>query len=387
MSLKPQTATGSEIRASPAGKGQPGKSPASKGLSSPEVKAQRASSAGANKAATKSYSAKEDLKIYELFKEKVFDKKHDNWFNNQKQILATTLKRSLESMRDRYKKYLRFLSEDDVQRIKESSSGDPDHYFIHFDKIGSIKKFKECLAEEPRQVIGKKQPPKPEGEKKVRVKRAPSTGGRKNKTSFPNALTGKRKYIRGQSGQDEAATYQGQRKVIVTQHHFSDDDWEQVFDIRDCVADDYFSAENYYSLNEIEPSVTCKQDLKAVTEYMAGIVDVISVNFDGNGFEFAFVKRPAQKELNKVLGSVVQLLGVSQDEAERIFEQLSHDLDDLKAYIGGKKKLLWTSVDDLALKNALQDKNSFERFYPHLVKEKGEDSVKKRVEYLRHKKK
>jgi hypothetical protein len=74
---------------------------------------------------------------------------------------------------------------------------------------------------------------------------------------------------------------------------------------------------------------------------------------------------------------------VDEAEAEVIFDGCSRDMDDLRLYIAGKKGVLWKPADDATLQAYQDDQKANAAAYKKLQKEKGEPSIKKRIEFLK----
>lgn len=368
---------------------------------------------------TKSYTVAEDLRVLELFKSKALappttttqeeggepqprssieikqaTQQLSEAFIAQRNALCKELDRSYESIRDRYKRYLKYLSEEDIESIKTTAAEELDLMYIHFEKCPAgegetpsefKKRLKKVSKEAPRPVNPTKKKQRTPGRiifplgmsdyitsKKHSADRFPLTSFKRRPTSrgFTEGMTpstGTR--LPG------SEAFSRKRTRIFTN--------DEAFDIRGFVPLEYFH--KTISLAEWEGSNVTKYETRKFKEYLAGAGEFVQCAFDGESFAFDLVRRSSIKDRAPVLQSISSLLEVSREEADRIFESLSCDVDDMKAYIGGAKYLAWNPLEDHALMESLSDGPSRSRFYPLLLKEKGENSIRKRIEYLKRK--
>jgi hypothetical protein len=337
---------------------------------------------------SKPYTVAEDLEIYDLFCNKEKGKATEQ-FSGTKLTLIEKHGRSYESLRDRYKKYLKYLSAEDIETITQEAAGNLSNYFIHFEKVPddkdkNKKRFKNVSQEDLRPAVPTRKPAQAQSVKMPRSLMDESfdrehfgKDTKKTKGGEPAHL--KRPGLPGEE------IFQESKKVMYKVPGKNAEHFEN-FDIRKFIPREYAKVDQILRLDDFRPTPVIESETKNYSDVMQGFTDVIQVTFDGNEFHFSFVKKPVINDLAGIMQSICQLLGVSQVEAERIYEGCSLDMDDLKAYIGGNKKLIWNSLEDEALINALADTKTFQKYYPILTADKGESSVLKRIEYLRQRK-
>jgi hypothetical protein len=353
---------------------------------------------------TKSYTVEEDLKVLDYF-----SRPKQEHLTTKQQVLAMfgrdqltkDLRRTYESIRDRYKRYLRFLSAADIVNIKEIVGENGAKYYLHFEKtIGSDKKLKKVCKEDPRPVapwkpVRRRTPPikhmrvLPGSRPKVhRFSYSPASHTKNGAGTTSMTLTNSRKKLAERTNLENLGSSAWKRNVIVRSDMLqglktSNPAQLDAFEIRDHVPLDYFTT-NHVRLSSIQLTPNIKGEVQNFAQQVYRAPYEIRMEFDGKGFQFEMVKRTKDRSEDhfELLSSVQDLLGVSLEEAEQIYAAVSEDVNDLKAYIGGDKRVSWTQLEDMTLLQSLKDEKQFDRFYPLLVHDKGEQTVQRRIAYL-----
>eukprot|EP01017_Pseudomicrothorax_dubius_P044163 TRINITY_DN7442_c0_g1_i3.p1 TRINITY_DN7442_c0_g1~~TRINITY_DN7442_c0_g1_i3.p1 ORF type:complete len:250 (+),score=89.98 TRINITY_DN7442_c0_g1_i3:65-814(+) len=168
------------------------------------------------------------------------------------------------------------------------------------------------------------------------------------------------------------------------------------FDLENYVAPDFvlMAARTAGTLKRIRINPGVINERERYATLMRGVDNRVAVKYDGKEYLFEFVdaatagaigqKTPTTKG---VIESIEQLLGVEgEQEAIRVFESVSCDVGQLKQLIGGNARVVFKPIDDETLKAFMEDKVRFASYYERLVKDKGEEAVNKRIEYLTKKK-
>lgn len=314
------------------------------------------------------YTVADDLRIIELFQNR--QPSDVSGFAAQRDALAKELRRSAENLRDRFRRYLRYVTEEDIANIKSTVGDNPTGYFLHFEKAADEKdkekkKLKSISTEEARPIVPTKF--------KAGGAKAQKKAAAKAEARASQDVRSKENILKRPSGESHKAA--SPKKVSFHGHG--------MYDFRQHVPREYVQSSRLVRLEDVEVAPSIRNETQSLSENLRSYLDCVGITIDRGNFNFEFVKKNSVKDVSGILGSVCMLMGITLEEAEQIYEGVSFDVKDLKAYIGGNKRLLWTSVEDQALINALSDSKAMQKFYPILVAEKGEDSVQKRTQFLR----
>eukprot|EP01017_Pseudomicrothorax_dubius_P018352 TRINITY_DN2033_c0_g2_i3.p1 TRINITY_DN2033_c0_g2~~TRINITY_DN2033_c0_g2_i3.p1 ORF type:complete len:450 (-),score=82.19 TRINITY_DN2033_c0_g2_i3:69-1418(-) len=346
------------------------------------------------------YNWAEDAQIIEFFKNKS-QFQREKTLELEKTKFTKELGRPYEALRDRFKRYLRFVRADELEKIKAIVEDDPpEQHFLHFDKIPDDldrdrKQFREVSRVEPpgspslsvlvkRTVRGKAkdsrskvddgQPKKKRGRKpkadKLREEIKQEDGPGEDAPAVLQSSPVRRRKRSPSLREQKSAGEKGRNGGRAS-------DEPESFPIHRYIPEQYFSSGGGLRLKSLPISAQCLAEVAKLEQASAGNLDRIQLITDGKEVTFLFAEDAAKERV--VLEALGKLHGLSKEEVAERYEGVSNDLQDLRAYLQGNLQVFWTRLEDDMLIRASHD-NALLRM---VTNHKGEASVNRRIEFLR----
>lgn len=302
------------------------------------------------------FSLIEDLKIiYEMAKD---DQEQSHLSIFWKNLANGTLKRNVESIRSRYKGYLKFLEKDDFDRILEHLKASGVHgYWLKFGQLESKKrKLIEIAVDERLKSSSSTNIEKhveeivvEEGEKKIE-KKTPSFFERKSNKDPNNSEN----FIRSKRD-SQWITHMTKYQEIIKNNTLSvESKWKekQIFKEAKMEEEEQKSANNIVIISDFKERW------------------VMHSNEDAS-----------IKELDVRLEKLQKQYGVDKDTLVEAMYAVSGDLEDLVKLLENPSDeiIKWTKEDDQALE---ESKKANDKSFLILMRYKGKERIAKRLEFL-----
>lgn len=284
----------------------------------------------------------EDLKIiYEMAKD---EQEQSNLSYFWKNLAQGTIKRGVESIRSRYKKFLKFLEKDDfdkvIEHLREKGSKG---YIMKFAKSENKRKFVGIIPEKSEITM--------------------STSNREPqplRQAEPNSQASVDKRVKESEGKKpQSKDFQLLRHILIYE--------DVILGNRSTIENCWRENEKTFKIDQMVDEV--QGELFIQTDFQTR--KVLS-NLKDNDV--------ALLELH--LSTLVKNYSLDKQKLGEIMMDVSGDLNDLKELLDDPNniKLKWAETDDEALKNC---KSIEDDSFQLLLKYKGKEKIKKRIQFLK----
>ena len=296
------------------------------------------------------FSLIEDLKIiYEMAKD---DQEQSHLSIFWKNLANGTLKRNVESIRSRYKGYLKFLEKDDFDRILEHLKASGVHgYWLKFGQLESKKRKLIEIAVDERL--------KSTSSTNVQVKPIVVEEGEKKIPNFFQKKTNK-------DPQNSENFIQSKR----------DSQWiTHITKYQDVIKNNTLSVESKWREKHIFKVTKMEEEEQKNANTIVIISDFKERRVMHSNEDVSI------KELDFRLEKLQKQYGVEKDTLVEAMLAVSGDLEDLVKLLENPSDeiIKWTKEDDQALEEC---KNKNDKSFLILMRYKGKDRIKKRLEFL-----